>query len=196
MTTEASSDATSGATSHSASRRWFAGWSTVSRVDGDDTTARELDALAFAVGRERAAEVHSLLTPVSIDGADTLTHQLRLPSQAFFVLSGRVAIVVADHPVAVLGPGSFFGETDTHRLQRPNVPRVHPLGRVVLGVAGPLELPEVHRLVPELSTFAMAIDEESTVRSTTLATVKPNNGQFDDLHDDAMGLGLLERIAS
>lgn len=193
MTTTASSDATSGAMNHTEDRAWFSRRrSAAQQVDDDDTTL-ELQALTLAVGREHAAEVHSLLTAVAIEGGDTITQQLRLPRQAFFVLSGRLAITVADHPVAVLGPGSFFGESDTTRLQRPHVPRVHPLGRVVLGVAGPLEIPELHRLVPDLPTFTMAIGDETNAPT---APVAPVDDQHDDPHDDAMGLGLLERIAS
>ncbi|WP_040496348.1 hypothetical protein [Ilumatobacter nonamiensis] len=197
MTTTPIGNATSTTIPHIAQHGWFSRRRRAMSPQDRNATALEFHALALAVGHEHAGEVRSLLTAIPIEAGAAITQQLRLPRQAFFVLSGRLAITVDEHPVAVLGPGSFFGESDTTRLQRRNVPRVHPLGRVVLGVAGPIELPEIHRLVPDLPTFTTIAEVEPILPPATVPEaprVEERDLDHDDV-DDVMGLGLLERIA-
>lgn len=158
---------------------------------------RQMHALALAVGDLAAPRVRELLTAVTINGGSALEQRTRLPRQAFFVLDGRLAITVAGHPVAVLGPGSFFGESDTTRIARSDIPRVHALGTVVVGVAGPLELPRIHQMVPDLPTFTVTAVSDPTVPSSSQEADSIESDDDDPLglHDDVMGLGLLERIA-
>lgn len=185
------SSSTSDQTRNTETRHWFTSRRASAQADDrHDRSELEFHALALAVGYERAAQVRSLLTPVSVGSATTAAQQLRLPRQAFFVLSGRLAITVADRPVAVLGPGSFFGESDSTRVHRPDVPRIHALGNVVLGVAEPDELSEIHRLVPDLPTFTMAAAYDDMPPDSLI------DDNRDEVDDDVMGLGLLERIAS
>jgi len=165
-------------------RRWFSARRRTTVSGAAPRARRELRALALAVGDDVAPRVRDLLTAISLGAGSTVTQELGLPRQAFFVLEGRLAITVGEHPVAVLGPGSFFGETDTTRVSARNIPRVHALGPVVLGIAGHLELPEIHQLVPDLPTFALV---------ASASDPEPIDPSVID--DDAMGLGVLQRIA-
>lgn len=149
-------------------------------------------ALALAVGAETATEVRDLLTAIPLEGGAVVSQERRLPRQAFFVLEGRLAISVGDHPVAVLGPGSFFAESNAATSRLEDAPRVHALGDVVLGVAGRRELPQIHRLVPDL--WALAFHRTPAFESDAAAQI--DSDEFNQHVDDEMGLGLLERIAS
>lgn len=153
--------------------------------EANRSTRHELHALVLAVGPDAAPRVEKLLTPVPIAAGSSLARQRGLPGCAFFVLEGRLAITVAERPLAVLGPGSFLGAAGSTQAGPHDVMWIHALGPVVIGVAGPREMWEIHHLVPDLG--------ESTIEDAPVASGVRTMTHHDD--EDFMGLGVLERIA-
>jgi hypothetical protein len=171
-------------------RLWSAltGWRRGVTAAAADRSERQSGALSLAVGPAVAPRVRDLLTAVPLESGEVVSQQRLLAQQAFFVLEGRLAITEADGPVAVLGPGSFHGETDATTAFREDLPRLHALGDVVLGVAGPRELPEIHRLVPELSLLthrSLEPDVDALTWRDDVADQAVEDGSDGDLHEVA-----------
>ncbi|MGA9275512.1 hypothetical protein [Ilumatobacter sp.] len=174
------------ASTQPAKRRWFSLRRQILANHAATRRRRQLQALRLSVGDDAAPRVQELLTPVPLAADAIVMQHPGVPRQAFFVLEGRVAITVKDQPVAVLGPGSFFGESEATLVRRIDVPRIRAIGPVVLGIADHIDLPELHQLVPDLPTLSLAAPAPAPHPDESIATHD---------HDEVMGLGFLQRIA-
>lgn len=117
---------------------------------------REVRSFSTCTAKE-LEQIARLVDEVDVDAGDVLMREGSPGRQSFVVLEGQAEITVAGRPVAVVGPGSFLGETALidKGARTATVIAATPMRLLVVGpqaFSGLLELPGVSRRLAEQLT--------------------------------------------
>lgn len=109
----------------------------------------ELDLFA-GLDRKQLATIASLSTPVTLPAGSVLCRRGERGREAFVLIEGSVAVSVEEEAIAVLRPGSVFGEMSLLDGS-PRVANVTATSQVSLLVLTHLELASVLDAVPAVA---------------------------------------------
>jgi CRP-like cAMP-binding protein len=109
----------------------------------------DLDLFA-GLDRKQLATIASLSTPVTLPAGSVLCRRGERGREAFILIEGSVAVSIEDEAIAVLRPGSVFGEMSLLDGS-PRVANVTATSQVTVLVLTNLELSSVLDAVPAVA---------------------------------------------